>query len=151
LALKPLESQRFWCAICTSVWNIEMETLMRRMTPLIVVIFVSAGLLSFAGCDRDDAQKAGQKVESAADKAGDAIERGLDKAGEAANRGIQKANETAHDVAPEAKSAATRAAAAVGRGAEKAGDKIEQWTDTAQDKLSTRPATQPARQVPPAQ
>jgi hypothetical protein len=128
------------------VWDLQpepwlfMETTMRRLNLVGAAILVCGVVLGFAGCDREDAEKAGDKVERAADKAGDAIERGLEKAGDATNRGIQKANEAAKDVVPAAKSATTRAVDALGRGAEKAGDMAERAGDRAQSKLSTAPA-----------
>ncbi|HOB76365.1 MAG TPA: hypothetical protein PKG54_17780 [Phycisphaerae bacterium] len=117
-----------------------MNKLLHRAA-LIAALTFAAGSL-WTGCDREDARKAGEDVEKAADKAGDAVDRGLDKAGEAANRAInseeaRKAGEKAKETADKAREAAGQAAETAGDAAERAGEKVKELTS---------PATKPANE-----
>jgi len=116
-----------------------MNKPLRRAALIASLAFGAAGI--WAGCDRNDAKKAGEDVEKAADKAGDAVDRGLDKAGDAANRAIN--SDAARQAAEKAKEAADKAKEAAGQAAETAGDAAERAGEKVKDLAS--PATEPAK------
>ncbi len=119
-----------------------MKTQIFRMSLIAIFSFSAA---AFVGCDRDDATKAGNSVENAADKAGDAVDKGMDKAGAAANTSINAANDAGRQAVDTTKDATDTARGAVGRAAQTSGEAVDQAGHAVKDWVSptTAPTTAP--------